>query len=85
MLEEAMREVAEATRRFEPGCMEYAFAADIHETSQWRLCELWAGEDALTAHFGTTHLLNFREVLRSMPSLCVSAVSYAVGSVRRLV
>ncbi|HLH46763.1 MAG TPA: putative quinol monooxygenase [Acidimicrobiales bacterium] len=48
---EGRREAVLATRE-EPGCLEYAFSADLLEAGRVRIFECWASLEALEAHLG---------------------------------
>jgi quinol monooxygenase YgiN len=50
-----MRAVIEATRG-EPGCRGYAYSEDLVEPGLFRVAELWASREALSAHFETPHM-----------------------------
>ena len=53
------REVTRHTR-LEPGCLHYAFAADLAEPNCLWLTESWADLESLAAHGQTAHIAVFR-------------------------
>lgn len=53
----------EATRREEPGCLAYCFAADPLVEGRIQVYELWQDEAALAAHFEHPNYLNMRTYL----------------------
>lgn len=65
--------VQAATRRDEPGCLVYCFAADPVQPDLIQVYELWADEASLEAHFLHPNYLAMREMLNSAG--LVSAVS----------
>ena len=52
-----------ATRRDEPGCLVYCFAADPVEADRIQVYELWEDEAALAAHFTHPNYTTMREML----------------------
>ena len=77
---EAMKIVAAETLN-ENGCVEYRFALPFEEGLPIVLFEEWESQDALNAHFETTHLAEFRakmdEVLAEPPTIRRYVVSEA--------
>ena len=77
---EAMKEVASETLQ-ENGCAEYRFALPMNEGEPIVLFEEWESQDALNAHFETSHLAAFRakmeEVLAEPPVIRRYVVSEA--------
>lgn len=61
-LREAAIVMAQATRD-EPGCIAYAFWADIETPTTFRVYEEWTDRGALEAHFATPHMAVFRAAL----------------------
>ena len=55
-----MRTVIAATRA-EPGCLAYSYAEDVAEPGLFRVTELWASREALSAHFDTPHMRAWSE------------------------
>ncbi len=76
----AMKEVAVETLK-ETGCSEYRFALPLSEGNPIVLFEEWESQDALNAHFETSHLAAFRakmeEVLAEPPVIRRYVVSEA--------
>ena len=59
----AGRDLQEATRRDEPGCLAYTFAADPVVPTRMQVYELWENEASLAAHFNHPNYFDMREVL----------------------
>ncbi len=66
-----------AATRQEPGCLDYAFAADIAEPGLLRIVERWADEAALTAHFAAPHMAAFNAALGAVKIHGASVKVYA--------
>lgn len=47
----------------EPGCVRYAFAADLDDPNRFHLYECWADKAALETHFETDSLQEFRRLI----------------------
>ncbi len=58
----AGRELQQATRDDEPGCLAYVFAADPVEPTHVQVYELWADEASLAAHFQHPNYFEMRAV-----------------------
>lgn len=56
---DAMERVIAATLN-EPGCIAYSYAEDIREPGLFRVSEQWDNRAALTAHFATPHMTQWR-------------------------
>ena len=54
-----------ATRRGEPGCLVYSFAADPVEPDLIQVYELWEDEQSLAAHFQHPNYTAMREMLNA--------------------
>jgi quinol monooxygenase YgiN len=54
-----MRTMMNETQK-EQGCVHYAFSADLSTSNRFQLSELWESDEALAAHFRTTHMATFR-------------------------
>ena len=46
--------------RAEDGCIAYAYSEDLLEPGLVHVNELWRDREALTAHFKTAHMANWR-------------------------
>lgn len=46
--------------RSEPGCIDYAYAQDVLEPELFRVSETWETREALTAHFASAHMREWR-------------------------
>jgi len=44
----------------ETGCIQYAFAEDLHDPGLLRVSEIWANRAALDAHLATPHVAQWR-------------------------
>lgn len=78
----AMKSVAADTLK-ESGCAEYRFALPINEGDPIVLFEEWESQDALNAHFETSHLAEFRakmEKVLSEPAIIRRYVVSEAGS-----
>lgn len=81
--EEAIRaavEVARATR-LEPGCISYAFGADLEEPDVFRVFEEWESQEALDRHFQTPHMLTFQGKVSGLGVKEMAIQKYRVESV----
>ena len=58
-----------AATRSEPGNVEYRFSSVPDDPTLFMIFEEWESEDAVTAHFGTPHMLEFLAV---MPTLGIT-------------
>lgn len=59
-LEDARSVIAHTVK--EEGCLSYDLHSSITEPNAFVFVERWASRDALTAHFGTPHLQDWRRV-----------------------
>ncbi len=64
----------EATRRDEPGCLAYVFAADPVVEGRIAVYEVWTDADVLQAHFAHA---NYRAMLELLSGLAISAMDVA--------
>lgn len=55
----AAREMMGVTRG-EPGCLTYAFSADLADPARFRIFEEWESQAALDAHFAAPHMAAFQ-------------------------
>ncbi len=56
-----MQEMILASRA-EDGCIDYAYAEDVIDPGLIRVFEVWRDQDALHAHFNTSHMASWRAV-----------------------
>lgn len=71
-----------AASRAEAGCREYVFTPDPDDPAVIRLFELWDGEDALTEHFASKHMAEWRARSADLPVQGRDLMKYTVsGSV----
>jgi quinol monooxygenase YgiN len=68
------------TRR-EPGCLAYAFSADLEEEGSFRLFEEWESQDALDAHFASPHMAAFQGAVAKLGVREMTVRKYAIQSV----
>jgi quinol monooxygenase YgiN len=62
----------------EPGCLHYAFTADLSNANRFHLSEIWVDEGALAAHLRTPHMATF---LATLPELdCTREVTKWEGT-----
>ena len=55
-----------AASRAEDGCIEYAYSEDLLSPGLVRVTEAWRNREALTAHFQTPHMAEWRAVWPSL-------------------
>jgi quinol monooxygenase YgiN len=81
--EEAIREAVEVARaaRREPGCISYAFSADLEEPNLFRVFEEWESQEALDRHFETPHMLTFQGRVAGLGVKEMTVEKYRVESV----
>ena len=58
----AMLRMVEASRA-EPGCIAYAYAHDLLDPATIHVAEQWRDRAALTEHFATSHMAEWRGVM----------------------
>ena len=58
----AMQRMVEASRA-EPGCNAYAYAQDLLDPATIHVAEQWRDRAALTEHFATLHMAEWRGVM----------------------
>ena len=61
----AMRKMVDASRA-EPGCIAYAYAQDVLDPETIHVAEKWRDRAALTEHFATPHMAEWRGVMGSL-------------------
>ena len=83
-LRPAAQAMVRATKTAEPGCLEYAFAADLFEPGLLRIIERWQDEAALTAHFATPDMAAFNQALGGATITGASIKVYAGAEVRTI-
>jgi len=55
-----------AASRAEPGCIAYSYAQDLFEPATIHVIEKWRDRQALTDHFATPHMAEWRGVMGSL-------------------
>ncbi len=55
-----------AASRAEAGCVRYSYALDVLDEGLVHVSEAWANRDALTAHFHTPHMAEWRAAFAGM-------------------
>ena len=55
-----------AASRAEPGCVAYAYAQDLLDPETIHVAEQWQDRAALTEHFATPHMAEWRGVMGSL-------------------
>ena len=73
--EVAFDKVREATLQ-EPGCLAYQAYGDRKDAGTIFLFEKWESQDALTAHFGTSHMAEFGAALGGLGVTGMEVVKY---------
>lgn len=61
----AMEAMIVATRA-EDGCISYAFAQDLLDPGLIHIAEAWRDQDALTAHFHSAHMAEWRAAIPAL-------------------
>ena len=61
----AMAKMVDASRA-EPGCIAYAYAQDLLDPATMHVAEQWRNRAALTEHFATPHMAEWRGVMGSL-------------------
>lgn len=61
----AMRKMVEASRA-EAGCIAYAYAQDLLDPETIHVAEQWRDRAALTEHFATPHMAEWRGVMGAL-------------------
>ena len=61
----AMRRMVDASRA-EAGCIAYAYAQDLLDPETIHVAEQWRDRAALTEHFATPHMAEWRGVMGSL-------------------
>ena len=61
----AMQRMVDASRT-EPGCIAYAYAQDVLDPETIHVAEQWRDRAALTEHFATPHMAEWRGVMGSL-------------------
>ncbi|MDL5205738.1 putative quinol monooxygenase [Streptomyces sp. ALI-76-A] len=77
-------EVGKRTRAEEPGCLDYAMAADPSDERRIRVYERWISQQALDEHFGTAHIKDFRAATSGLSRVGVSLETFGVTAARSL-
>jgi quinol monooxygenase YgiN len=76
----AARAMMAETRR-EPGCISYAFSADLEDPGRFRIFEEWESDEALAAHFASPHMARFREAVGGLGVREMAVQRYEVAKV----
>ncbi len=74
----ALHTMEEATRK-EPGCLTYAFAVDVNDSSVVRIFERWESMEALAAHFKTAHMAAFGRAIGEIQPKSAEVKLYEVA------
>jgi len=77
-MKSAAAEMAQATRA-EDGCIRYGFWQDIENDTRFRVYEEWESLAALTAHFDTPHMANFRAAMGAAGLVSRNIVRFEAG------
>ena len=76
----AAREMMSETRK-EPGCLSYAFSADLEEPGRFLIFEEWESDDALRAHFASPHMARFQQAVGGLGVREMKVQRYDVSKV----
>jgi quinol monooxygenase YgiN len=71
--------VASASRE-EPGCISYQLCQDTEDEDTFVFVEKWESEEALEAHFGTSHIATF---MAAVPGAIVGAPEVKFHTIAR--
>lgn len=74
----AMAAMIHASRK-EPGCLAYSYAEDVIEPGLVRVTEIWESRAALSAHFASDHLRQWRESWETIGVRDRRLHAYAIG------
>ena len=77
---EAAKEMMAATLE-EPGCISYAFSADLADPGEFRIFEEWQDQAALDAHFQMPHMASFQAKMGGFGIRGMDVKRYEVASV----
>jgi quinol monooxygenase YgiN len=75
-------EVIRASRAEEPGCLDYACAIDLSDSTLLRIVERWKDEASLSAHFTAPHVAAFSQVLAGARIVGASVKAYSGEVIR---
>ena len=70
----------EETRK-EPGCITYAFTADLVDRGRFRIFEEWESQEALDLHFAAPHMAAFQKDIAGLGVKRITVRRYEVTSV----
>jgi quinol monooxygenase YgiN len=82
-LMDAMRGQLEATRA-EAGCQHYAFSRDVLDPDLLHIAERWDSNEALAAHFKTSHMAAFNAAIGAAKVLSLRVRAYDKDGIRTL-
>lgn len=74
---DALRTMEVETRK-EVGCLTYAFSVDVCDPAMVRIFERWESEEALAAHFKTSHMAAFGAAMGSVKPKSMDVKAYDV-------
>ncbi|WP_217238109.1 putative quinol monooxygenase [Streptomyces sp. AC555_RSS877] len=77
-------EVGQRTREEEPGCLDYAMAADPSDERRIRVFERWVSQQSLDEHFTTAHIKDFRAATSGLTRVGVSLKIFSVAASRSM-
>ncbi|MFD3502516.1 putative quinol monooxygenase [Streptomyces sp. NPDC058676] len=77
-------EVGKRTREEEPGCLDYAMAAEPSDERRIRVYERWVSQQALDEHFATAHIRDFRAATSGLTRVGVSLEIFSVAAARSM-
>jgi len=68
--------------RAEPGCLHYAYSADLLEPGLMRVMEVWRDQPSLDAHFASAHIAEWRSAWPALGIGQRDLVLYETGEAR---
>ena len=66
----------EDASRAEEGCEDYTFSVELSDPTRLRITERWTSKEALSAHFGTSHMARFQAAMGENPPQGIKAHFY---------
>jgi quinol monooxygenase YgiN len=76
---ELMATMGDASRA-EDGCGAYEFTADLRQPGRFRIFEEWSDDEALAAHFASTHMQDFQAAAGELGGIKSDVARYDVSA-----
>jgi quinol monooxygenase YgiN len=74
-----------AATQQESGCLAYDFWCDLADPNRFHVFEEWETQEALEAHFQTSHMAEFMQALPTLVASAPNIMRYEVDSVSQLI